>query len=175
MGRNEKPVRGLFEENFEEIARIEPKDWPAVGGDVAQSGQGGVDLSNRLEIRDIEQVVHLADLTAPLVDGADLGTENETDGLGQDGGLNAWWQQRSHIMAGISFQAEKTGFGGFKAVMEMGKPAGMGEIAGPHHRNALDRGPGGQTVQVARLAGGPGKVAMNMEIGNVLHKDARQP
>ena len=88
VGGDEEAVGRLLQKDFEEVARIEAENRPTVGGNVAEGGQGGVDLPDRLEIRGTEQVMDLTDLAAPFGDGADFSTENKTDGLGVDGGLH---------------------------------------------------------------------------------------
>ena len=79
VGRNEEPLRRLVEQNFEQVAGIQPEDGPAVRGDVAERGELGVETAHRIEIRQVEQVVDLAHPAAALVDGADLGREDKTD------------------------------------------------------------------------------------------------
>ena len=81
MSRHQEPFRCLFQQDFQQIPGIEPEDGTAVGGNVADGGQGRIHLLSRSKIRDIQQIMHLADLAAALIDRADLGTEHKTDSL----------------------------------------------------------------------------------------------
>ena len=155
VGRDEKPLGRLVEQDLEQVAAVEPEDGPAVRGDVAERGEFGVETAHRIEIRQVEQVVDLAHPAAALVDGADLGGEDKTDVRGTGRRSNTLGHQARPVDPLVRSQAEEAGLGRFEVLVQMGEPARVGAIAGGHHRDPLDRGPGGQAVQVAGLARGP--------------------
>ena len=175
VGRNEEPLRRLVEQNFEQVAGIQPEDGPAVRGDVAERGELGVDPARTVEVGQVEQVVDLAHPAAALVDGADLGREDKTDVRGAGRRPDALGHQARPVDGLVRSQAEEAGLGRFEVFVQVGEPARVGAVAGGHHRDPLDRGPGGQTVQVAGLAGGPRVVRMDVQVGEVVHGDGRQP
>ena len=59
--------------------------------------------------------------------------------------------------------------------MQMRKPAGVGKIARAHQVDPLDCSPGRQAKNVAALAGRPGKMRMNVKIGDILHAASPHP
>src|SRR3989339_904908 len=105
MGRHQKTVSCLFEEDLQQVAGIQTQDGPAVRFDVADRGQFGVETFNRLKIRGKEQIVDLADLAVALVDVADLGGKYEAD----------WNRRRRNSRQGrgdmFVFELKQAGFG----------------------------------------------------------------
>jgi hypothetical protein len=75
--RDQKRIGRRFQGDFEQVARIQAEDGPAVGFDVPDAGQARGDARGGLEIGRIEQVVHLAHPIAALVDAADLDRQEE--------------------------------------------------------------------------------------------------
>lgn len=175
MGGNEKALRDLFQENFKKIAGIEPKNGTPVRANVADGGQGGIEALHGFKIRGIEEIMYLSNLAAPFIDRADLGAEDKTDLCRRSGGVDPLRHEFLPITGGIGFQPKKSGFSRFEMLMELGKPARMGEIASPHDLNTLDCRPGSKPVEVAGLTRGPRIKGMDVEIRNIFHEGDRQP
>ena len=169
MGRHQETLRRLFQEDLQQVAGIKPQDRPAVGMDIADTGQLGVDPGRSLKIGHEQQVMHLAHLAVPLVDGTDLSGEHEPTFSALAGRAGRWGQYRIDRTPGRGLELEKSGLSRFQGLLDPGKPAGMGEITGAEQIYSLDPGPGRQADQVALFTGGPGKRRMDMEVGNIAH------
>ena len=170
MGRHQKTAPALFQGNGQKFPGVQAQDGPSVRLKVADRGQGMVDPAHGREIRGHQDVVDLADPAVFLVDGTDLGGEHKTDPVqGQPVGLDPGRHQGLDRGRINGAQPKKAGLGLDQMLIQMGQPAGMGEIPGPDHLDPLDRGPGCQAGDLAGLARSPGKTGMDMQIGNVSH------
>ena len=70
---------------------------------------------------------------------------------------------------GLILEPEKPRLRRLQLFLQASEPAGMGEVAAPHHLDTLDPRPGGKSGKVAPLAGRPGIGGMDMEIGDIVH------
>ena len=77
MGGDEKGQRIGFQHHLQQNPGVEPQNRTAVGSKVAHFGQFGVESFRRFKMRHIDQVVHLADFAAALIDRTDLGLKHE--------------------------------------------------------------------------------------------------
>src|ERR1700722_19058815 len=63
--------------NFEQVPGVQTEDWPPVGSQVPDLRQCRGDRTRRLERRCIQKVMNLPGRIIALIDGGDLGGEQE--------------------------------------------------------------------------------------------------
>jgi hypothetical protein len=165
--RHEVGVRPGVERHFQQIARIEAEDGPAVGSDVADPREAGRQPVGAGEIGQIDQVVDLARALALLVDGRNLGGEHEAHR--RPAGRR---QGRQHLGFEVRPQGEQAVAGRHELVLHLGQPRRMHAIAGGDHRDALARRPPGKVFQVEVAAGGAGMAGMYVQVGVERHDGA---
>jgi len=163
--RRDELARGIYlQQRLQQIPRIKTQDRPAVRPDVADLLQSRLETRHRIEARCKNDIVHLAGLSRPFVDVADLAAEDETDR-----GLTRGGYSGLHIRHEVIPQAIEAVLGRDKFLAHLREPARVGDIARSHHADALELSPAGQVLEGQVLAGRPGKMGMNMEVRDDLH------
>jgi len=169
MGWNNISQRVRFQNHLQQVARVQAQDGTAIRSEVAHLAKTGVEFLCRVQPRHEHQVVHFTDLPPPLVDGADLRTQEKTHILNSK--VTGIPGQLRLDPFGIA-QSEQAVFFGFELFAYHLHPAGMSEIARGQDVDSFDRGPGQEVSRSQILARGPGKTGMNMKVGNIGIHDA---
>ena len=160
VGRDEVAAGAAGQGDVQQVAGVEPEDRPAVRGQVADLGQRGGDPVRRLEVRRVQQVVHLAGAVVALVDGGDFHAELEPDRARAAGrGVAA------ESLLEVRADPEQAGLGRDQGFLEFRRPGRMGEVAGAEDPQALAQRPPGQVLDVAVLAAGARELRVDMEVG----------
>jgi hypothetical protein len=163
MGGDEVCLGVGFQHHFEKMTGIEAQDGAAIGGQVADLRQAGVEFPGRVDTWHEDQVVNFADLPSPLVDGADLRAEQKADVI------------RAHVpgvpgqllLNGLVVpQAQQPVFLGDELFSDHVHPARVGEVSRGQYIDALDPGPGHKISGCEIFARSPGKFGMNVQVGN---------
>ncbi len=158
-GHQVAPRPGV-QRDLQQVARVEAENGAAVGRQVPDLGQGGGDCARRLECGGINKVVDLPGHPVALVDGGDLGREQEAH-LRLAAGRGGPSQLRLEVRA----EAEQARLGRLERLGEFGGPGRVGEVAGADHADALARRPPGQRLGVAVLAAGAGEARVDVQVG----------
>ena len=137
---------------------IHAEDGPAIGGDVAQAAEMGLEAFCGGEVRCENQIVNFPDFAVFFVNVADFSGEEETD-FGVFG---------SRELIGF-FETEETVFGRFEFFLEFGEPGRMREVAGSDDGNAFETRPIVQMFRDQKAAGGDGIMGMDVQICNKQH------
>jgi hypothetical protein len=74
---HEVAVLAGLEGDLEQVARVQAQDGPAVGAEVADPSERGGEPGHRVQVGQIDQVVHLARMVVALVDRGDLDAQRE--------------------------------------------------------------------------------------------------
>lgn len=83
MSWNELRLRAGVQGQLQQIPAVQPEDGPAVGADVPDGLQLGGQQVRRLQRGEKDKVMDLPGLSIPLIDGADLTSDDES---GRGGG-----------------------------------------------------------------------------------------
>ena len=153
-----------LQHDLQQVTRVQPQNRPAVGPDVADPLQPGLQPLHRLKRRRKDDVVDLARLIAALVDVADLAAEDEAHRAAAGGrhiGLDRGGQ--------VGAQPEQTLFGGHELVAHLRQPAGVRDVARPDDVDALELRPAGQVLEGQVAAGGARKMRVDVEVGDKFH------
>jgi len=165
VGGNQVALVAQLADHLQQVARIEPQDGTPVGGDIADPLQAAAQTVGLVQLGHVDQMVDLARALALLVDRGNLHLEHETHRtqLGRAGTVchGVVCQGCQHLVA----QPEQPGAVGCQLFSDLGKPAGVGKVAGAQEPNALAHRPAGQVLQVAVAAGGAGELGMDVKIG----------
>ena len=141
--RHEVPVGTRFEGDLQQVAGVEAEDRPAVRAEVADPPEGGVEPGDRVQVGQVDQVVHLAGAVVALVDRRDLDGEHEPH-IGRA-------QVRRQPLADVGFalraQPVHARLGRYERLAQVVVPRRMGEVAGAEQRDALALGPPGERVE----------------------------
>ena len=167
VGRQEIGVRSALQRDLQEIARVEPEDWAAVGGDVADRRQPGREAVDGVEVRRVDQVVDLPGLLAFLVDRGDLGGEHESRQSAC--GTARRRQLRCHLRLDLRPEAEEAGLGGDQLLLQLREPPRVDAVARRYHGDAPPRRPPGEVLQVEIAARGARIFRMDVEVGVKAH------
>ncbi len=160
VGGDEVGVGAALQGDLEQVARVEPEDRPPVRRDVADRRQLLPEAPGGVEVRRVDQVVDLARPLTLLVDRRDLDLEQEahrTVAGGRELPLD--------LALDLRAQAEEPRLGGDELGADLLEPGGMGEIAGPDHRDPLAPRPQRQVLEIGVAAGRPRVAGMDVEIG----------
>ena len=148
---NHDPVGRAFQQDFQQVAGIQPQNGPTVRGQIADLRQPQGEAFCVLQAGHKDQVVDFAHLAQAFVDGTDFGLEQEKRPL-----------PRAHILRqalqrlGRAPQPVQAAFRvRLQLFRQFGPPLGVGKIAGAQQVNALAARPGRQMPGRERLAGGP--------------------
>jgi hypothetical protein len=160
MRRNEIGVGARFQRDLEKVARVEAEDRPAVGGDVADTGEALGDAVGGGEIRRIDQVMNLPRLVALLVDRGNLHREHEAHRRA----ACRRYRLRDRLLD-LGAQAEQAGLGRNELVLQLGAPDRMAKVAGADHGNTLARRPGRQMLEIEIAAGGARIFRVHVQVG----------
>jgi hypothetical protein len=169
VGRHEISVGAGLEGDLEQIAGVQAENGTPVGAEVADAPEGGVEPLDRIEVGQVDEVVHLAGLVVavgcrPLVDRGDLDRELEPDLV--FGGLQALRQLPGYVLGPVGFEGVKPRFSRFQRVLEMGEPRRMGKIAGAEEGDPFTAGPPGEVVQFEIATACTGVLRMDVQIGD---------
>ncbi len=164
MGRNQVILGVDGQDDFEQVARVEPQNGPAIGADVADFFQRSLYFFNRRQRGRKNNVVDFAGALKFFVDAADLAGQHKTDG-GVAGGRNFLLDSAGQV--GLQFKQAL--FGGGQLVAHFLQPAGVGNIAGADHLHAFELRPAAELLKIEIFAGGARIVGMNMQIGDDFH------
>ena len=165
MGRDEADIRRRLQHDFQQIARIEPQDRPAVRSDVADLRQVPLDALHGREVRRAHHVVHLAHLAVVFVDATDLGGEHEP-----------------HFAAGVRLaiglpqrgpQREQSLLGRHELFLQLRGPTRMRNIARSDDIDTLDPRPVVQVFGREVFTGRARIVRMDVEVCDQLHGPKR--
>src|SRR5574340_203604 len=151
VGRRQETIGRLRKEDIQQIAAVQSQDWSAVGLDIADTGQGGVQPLDRGEIRHVEKVVDFAHRAVAFVDAADLGREQKPYGCRR----RCYARERRNDRL-LVLQPKQPRLSRYQFLPDPPKPARMCEVAGADHLDSFDPRPGSQTSQGSLRTGGAG-------------------
>ena len=152
------------EDDLEQVARIEAEDGAAVGADIADPLQTGLQLLDCVKRRRKDHVMDLAGLTTSLVDIADLAAQHEAHR--RVTGRRHLVLHRGRVLV---LQPKQTVFGRYQLLAHLGKPAGVGNIAGSDDVDAFELRPAREVLEGQVRAGRAGKVRVDVEVGDKFH------
>ena len=137
MSGNEHGVGVAVFDDFEKFFGVEAKDGAAVGLEVADVGQAGVDLGHGGEVGGDDDVVEFADLASPLVDVGDFDGGDEVMGLVFD----SIWELVINWLGDVGFELVESTIDLVELVLHFNYPLGVGEVAGALDVDALGFAP----------------------------------
>jgi len=146
---DERAARINLQDDFQEVATVQPQDGPAVGADVADAFEPRLQPFQRGKGGHKDQVMDLADSVVLLVDVADLAAQQKAHRPltgRRHFGLNGGQQ--------VGLEAKQPLLGRFQLFLQFGQPARVGNVARSDEMNALPLRPLGQPFQIQILAGG---------------------
>ena len=153
MGRHKDGRRADLQADLQQVAGIQPQDGPSVRGEIADAFQTAGKPVRIFQRGHEDEVMHLAHLAVPLVDGTDLRLEDEarfgvvqqtTLPLQKVGGLRLSLPQAVEPAVRILHEL----------FTQLLPPLGMREIPRAQHIDALAAGPGRQMGGRELFAGG---------------------
>ena len=157
-------VLARIQHDFQQMPRVEPEDRPAVGADVADFFELAVDGLRLLDGRRINEMMNLAGLVAFLVNRRDFDRQHKTRIA-----ATTRRQPRRNRLVDVVPQAKQAGLGGNELVLDLGNPGRMREIPGAYDRDTFLASPVSKVLEITILAGRPGILGMNVEVGVKAH------
>ncbi len=167
VGRDEQRLGVRRQAQLQQVAAVQAEDRPAIRGDVADPLQARRQPSGRFHVGEQHQVVHLSHRAEPLVDRADLACQHEPHrGLAHRGR-----QLRAKRALQLRPQTEPARglVIGDQPLGQLGAPAGMGQVAGPHQGDPLGSGGQEQVLGIAVPAGGDRVAGVEVQVGDQSH------
>ena len=168
MRRHQIGVGTRVERDLQQVARVEPEDRAAVGGDVADARKALGDAVGTREIGRVDEVMDFARAPGLLVDRGNFHFEHEAH-VGAAGGRKLPGDALFDVVA----QAEQPGLGGNELVLEFRAPGRMGEVAGADDGDALAGCPPGEVLEVEVPAGRARIFRVNVQVGVEAHRIPR--
>ncbi len=126
-----------------------------------------MDASYGVEVGGKDEIVHLARLAVPLVDVADLAAEQETH-FSPARRRNVFGHGRGEFR----LESKQPWLGRLELFLNLGEPAGMGDIARRHHGDAFDLRPLPEMFQRQVFAGGAGVIGVDVKVSDNVHTSA---
>ena len=166
VGGDEVTAVAAGKADFEEVARIQAENGPAVGGEIADAREAGDHAVGAGEVGRIEEMVNLADLVALLVDRGDLDLQEEAHGCGGDG---AGSEFGSHGSLQVVTEAEEARLSRNQFLLDRRHPCGMREIARADDRDAFLLRPQRQVMEVEVSTRRPGILRVDVKVGVKAH------
>ena len=169
MGRDEHGLGADIQRHLQQVAGVQAQDGTAVGMQVAHQLQPLRKAVGIVQRGHEDQVVDFAHLALTLVDGADLGLEQEERPVGIRRCLPL---QKVQLLRRAGQAVQAAGLVAHQLPAQLVPPLRVGEIAGAQHVDALAAGPGSQMPGRELFAGGTGKAGMDVQVGDEIHGQA---
>ena len=169
MGRDEHGLGADIQRHLQQVAGVQAQDGTAVGVQVAHQLQPLREAVGIVQRGHEDQVVDFAHLALTLVDGADLGLEQEERPVGVRRCLPL---QEVQILGRAGQAVQAAGLVAHQLLAQLVPPLRVGEVAGAQHVDALAAGPGRQMPGRELFAGGTGKAGMDVQVGDESHGQA---
>ena len=169
MGRDEHGLGADIQRHLQQVAGVQAQDGTAVGMQVAHQLQPLRKAVGIVQRGHEDQVVDFAHLALTLVDGADLGLEQEERPVGIRRCLPL---QKVQLLRRAGQAVQAAGLVAHQLLAQLVPPLRVGEIAGAQHVDALAAGPGSQMPGRELFAGGAGKAGMDVQVGDEIHGQA---
>ena len=161
MRRDEQHVFAGIQADLHQVPAVQTQDRPSVRLQVPDLPQPRIQPLHRLEVRHDDDVMYLAGLVVLLVDQADLGRKQKSHFAPAGGG-----QLRVHGASERAPEPKQTILRRIEPFLQFPQPFRMREVSRPDHGQALERRPPVEVLRIQRLAGGPGKSRMEVNVGN---------
>ena len=148
--RHQVAVRAGLQRDLQQVARVQAEDRAAVGGRGCRSGPSAVlNRADRVEVGQVDQVVHLAGPVVALVDRGDLHREHEPDRSRRR--CEARRQPLAHLVLARPAQPEEARLGRRRRrLAQVVEPGGWVKSPVPSSADALAPGPPGQVRRSGR-------------------------